>query len=161
MQKTQWRRVEELYHLALEHSPGERAAFLDKACAGDSALKHDVEALLESADGVPEFLLCPDRQPDLRPGATLGPYLLVGWIGCGGMGEVWKARDTRLNCSRARLRTRASLIHRYREERGTFAPREEERRGRDSNPRGRLSPPTRFPVALLKPLGHLSRGRED
>src|SRR3954451_25165118 len=31
-----------------------------------------------------------------------------------------------------------------------------ERRGRDSNPRGRLTPPTRFPIALLKPLGHLS-----
>src|SRR3954465_9068698 len=31
-----------------------------------------------------------------------------------------------------------------------------ERRGRDSNPRGRSTPPTRFPVALLKPLGHLS-----
>jgi hypothetical protein len=31
-----------------------------------------------------------------------------------------------------------------------------ERRGWDSNPRGRLTPPTRFPVALLKPLGHLS-----
>src|SRR4051794_6893852 len=31
-----------------------------------------------------------------------------------------------------------------------------QRRGRDSNPRGGLTPPTRFPVALLKPLGHLS-----
>jgi hypothetical protein len=33
---------------------------------------------------------------------------------------------------------------------------EQERRGRDSNPRGSYKPPTRFPVALLKPLGHLS-----
>jgi hypothetical protein len=31
------------------------------------------------------------------------------------------------------------------------------RSGRDSNPRGRLTPPTRFPVALLQPLGHHSR----
>src|SRR3954451_11388194 len=35
----------------------------------------------------------------------------------------------------------------------------QQRRGRDSNPRGRSSPPTRFPVALLKPLGHLSPRR--
>src|SRR3954465_10791155 len=35
-------------------------------------------------------------------------------------------------------------------------PRRTERRGWDSNPRGGLTPPTRFPIALLKPLGHLS-----
>ena len=35
-------------------------------------------------------------------------------------------------------------------------PRRAKRRGWDSNPRGGLTPPTRFPVALLKPLGHLS-----
>src|SRR5580698_810383 len=34
---------------------------------------------------------------ELKPGARLGPYEIVSPIGKGGMGEVWKARDPRLN----------------------------------------------------------------
>ena len=33
----------------------------------------------------------------LQPGTTLGPYEILGLIGAGGMGEVYRARDTRLD----------------------------------------------------------------
>jgi len=46
----EWRRVEEVYHEALEHRPESRAAFVIAACGGDSSLRREVESLL-AADG--------------------------------------------------------------------------------------------------------------
>ena len=54
MTAERWRRVEELYHAALAHDEFSRAAFLAEICAGDVALRQEVESLLEqgaSADG--------------------------------------------------------------------------------------------------------------
>src|SRR5438046_8340877 len=69
--------------------------------------------------------------------------------------------DTRLNCLRASSAKRASLITSYREQSATFAPwrgvasvTDTERVGFERT--RRFDPPTRFPVAHLKPLGHLS-----
>ncbi len=46
MSPAAWRRVEELCEAALPLSPGRRAAYLDRACAGDSALRREIESLL-------------------------------------------------------------------------------------------------------------------
>src|SRR5579863_10091122 len=50
------------------------------------------------------------------PGAPLGPYLLLAPIGAGGMGEVWKARDTRLNRIVAVKRLKAKHNARFEQE---------------------------------------------
>jgi len=80
----------------MERSEEGRAAFLDEACAGDMELRRDVEALLASAGG---FLETPvwEPAPPLEAGTRLGPYEIQAAIGSGGMGEVYRARDTRLD----------------------------------------------------------------
>ena len=108
MTEDRWQRIEDLFHRAADLPADDRAAFLSTACAGDAKLRHDVEALLANDDPENKVLEAAVAQAaEELPGATntshdlvgkrVGPYLITNLIGKGGMGIVFKARDTQLN----------------------------------------------------------------
>jgi eukaryotic-like serine/threonine-protein kinase len=111
MPTDQWRRAEELFHQALELEPQQRRAFVEQQCSGDDELRREVESLLQYDGQAQEFIESPafDVAGRLLAGgektntgepvpALLGDsrYRMLAKVGGGGMGIVYKARDTRL-----------------------------------------------------------------
>ena len=103
-----WKRLEDLFERALDMPAAQRAAFLDEACQDDASLRRKLQAMLEAATEPADFLsasvenaarnfLAPHVQKTLQPGSALGHYQIAWLVGAGGMGRVYKARDTRLD----------------------------------------------------------------
>jgi len=90
-----WQRVKALFEGAVERPAAERDAFLISAVGDDDALRREVQSLLDSDDADVDFFA---RVPIAAVAPRrIGPYDVVDLIGAGAMGEVYRARDTKLN----------------------------------------------------------------
>ena len=98
MTPERWQEVKNLLAAALERPPQERSGYLNQACS-EPALRREVESLLVAHDqGEGSFMVqSPDVRQPLEKGAQLEQYTILARIGAGGMGEVYRARDTRLS----------------------------------------------------------------
>jgi serine/threonine protein kinase len=98
MTSKRWQQIRDVLCDAVELAPEQRSAFLDQACRADAGLRAEVESLLSSCGRLPpSFLQClPVLPSTLTPGAKLGSYEIVSLLGAGGMGEVYRAHDSKL-----------------------------------------------------------------
>jgi eukaryotic-like serine/threonine-protein kinase len=107
-----WTRVRTVLEQVVSLPPHQRQAFMLEACKGDPDVQREVESILRARDTAGDGFLEPasppslegeplaeTRAPLLEPGTRLGTFEILAPLGAGGMGQVYRARDTRLGRS--------------------------------------------------------------
>ena len=104
-----WARVRALLEEIVSRPAEDRPAYLATANINDPEIRDELESLLRAHDAAGDFLEepptsgwdsdNPELDPDatLTPGTRLGSFEILAPLGAGGMGQVYRARDTRLD----------------------------------------------------------------
>ncbi len=107
MTPERYKEVGQLYRAALEVEPERRAVFLAEACSGDETLRQEVESLFDYEAQRGGLIDQPALEVAAQTlanehvvspvGQSVGHYQILSLLGKGGMGEVYRARDTKLD----------------------------------------------------------------